>query len=190
MDTKAAETELGMLHVYTGDGRGKTTSAIGLALRSAGAGFKVLIVQFDKGPDNSDHYSERKSLAQIKNIKLVVTGLDRMQHDGSFRFGVENGDIEEAKRGLAEATKGLLGNDYKMIILDEIITACSYSLIPEKDLGDIVGIWRKTGRRTELVLTGRGAPSWLSDDADLVTEMRKIKHYFDKGVKARAGIEY
>jgi len=190
MDPMRKTSKPGMLHVYTGDGKGKTTAAMGLALRASGAGMKILIVQFDKCPDDYNHYMERKILMRMDNIVFIATGINRMLNNGTFRFGIEPGDSDEAKRGLMEAKKSIENGNYGMVILDEAITALSYGLISESDLRSIIDLWKQCGKKSELILTGRGATEWLINEADLVTEMKKIKHYFDKGVKARIGIEF
>ena len=187
VSTKADE---GMLHVYTGDGKGKTTACIGIAIRSAGAGHNVLMIQFDKGPDNDTSYSERSLLRGIEKITLIPTGCNRRKPDGTFRFGVDQRDIDEAKRGLVEVEKGIKSGSFDLVVADEIVSSVSTGLITMKDLKDIVSIWYENGRKCELVLSGRNCYDWLTEKADLVTEMKKIKHYFDKGTLARKGIEY
>lgn len=191
MTQESSTSNEGRLHVYTGDGKGKTTSCVGLAVRASGAGLSVLFVQFDKGPpDDNSLYSERKILRSIENITLIPTGCARVQSDGSFRMGTTDEDRIEAKRGLDEALTGIREGKYDLIILDEIITATAYGLIQKENLENVVYFWFECGRNCELVLSGRGASDWLIDQADLVTEMKKIKHYFDKGIPAQHGIEY
>ena len=179
----------GKLHIYTGDGKGKTTSAIGLAIRAAGAGFKVAFVQFDKGWEGEEFYSERKILRKIENIDLFPTGTVRHQKDGSFRFNLTEDDIKEAKRGLEISYKILKEKKYDLVILDEIIVSIYTKLLKLEDVLSLIKFW-KENCECELVLTGRYAPEEILKEADLVTEMKKIKHYFDKGVKAKKGIEF
>jgi cob(I)alamin adenosyltransferase len=183
---------LGKVHVYCGGGKGKTTAAIGLAVRAAGAGRRVLFVQLDKGfdPARGEHYSERRILRQIPEIDLRPTGLERILPDGTFRFGVEPGDVAEARRALEIAREGILSNDYDVVILDEILGALAYGLIEEKDVLAILDAHAAAGRRAELVLTGHKLTAAIEARADLVTRMEKIKHYFDAGVPARLGIEF
>lgn len=191
MTQESSTSNEGRLHVYTGDGKGKTTSCVGLAVRASGAGLSILFIQFDKGPpDDSNLYSERKILHSIENITLIPTGCARVQSDGSFRMGTTNEDKIEAKRGLDEAVTGIREGKYDLIILDEIVTSTTYGLIQKEDLESIVNLWIECGKKCELVLSGRGASDWLVNQADLVTEMKKIKHYYDKGIPARHGIEY
>ena len=180
----------GMLHVYTGDGKGKTTSSVGLCVRAAASGKKVLFIQFDKDPLDDTYYSERKVLFKMDNVTLIPTGCNRRLDDGTFRFGVEPQDTAEAERGLAETEKGIDSIEYGLVILDEIVTSVTYSLIKKEDLQKVIDLWAAKGKKHDLVLTGRGAENWLIEQADLVTEMKKIKHYFDKGFLARKGIEF
>jgi cob(I)alamin adenosyltransferase len=180
----------GMLHVYTGDGKGKTTSVIGLAIRAVASGKKVLIVQFDKGPVDNSYYSERIVLGTLENITLIATGCERMSDGRNFRFGNEQRDMDEAQRGVKETLGAIDSGKYDMIILDEIITGVTYGLLKQENLEDIINRWRKSGQSSELVLSGRGASDKLIEQADLVTEMRSIKHYFNKGIPARKGIEF
>lgn len=190
MSSSSETSEQGMLHIYTGDGKGKTTAAIGLAIRALGANIRILFIQFDKDPDDDNHYMERKILRAMPNIKFVATGKNRMKDDGTFRFGIEQSDLEEAQKGLSEVKRYIQDDEFGMIILDEAITAMRFGLISEENLRNIIGLWKQHGKKSELILTGRGATEWLINEADLVTEMKKIKHYFDKGVRARVGIEF
>lgn len=178
-----------MIHIYTGDGKGKTTASLGLAIRACGADKKVAIVQFDKNPsENSEYSSERKALKMLPNISLYPTGCNRMK-EGIFRFKNSKEDFEEAKRGLSIANSLITNNQFDVIILDEILTCIKTKLLNEEDILDLISIYEKE-KRCELILTGIYISQNLIDKADLVTEMKKIKHYFDKGVKARVGIEY
>ncbi|MBK35419.1 MAG: cob(I)yrinic acid a,c-diamide adenosyltransferase [Gemmatimonadetes bacterium] len=178
------------LHVYYGYGKGKTTCCIGLALRAAGAGHRVAVVQFDKGYDGeTEHYAERNILRKIDEIELHPTGAERMMADGSFRFGVESQDLEEARRGLALAKRLIKSGDVEVVILDEILAAVAYDLISTKDVEDLLDLYDEN-RRCELVLSGHKVWEALVERADLVTEMRKVRHYYAKGTPARPGIEF
>lgn len=179
----------GRLHIYTGDGKGKTTSAIGLAIRAAGAGMKVAIVQFDKGFEGEEFYHERKILRKIENIDLFPTGTLRHNKDGTFRFDLTEEDLNEAKRGLEISYKLLKEKKYDLIILDEIIVSIFTKLLTLEDVLNLIRLWRENFEN-ELVLTGRYAPEEIMKEADLITEMKKIKHYFDLGEKAKKGIEF
>ena len=178
------------LHVYTGDGKGKTTACVGLAVRAVGNGFRVWLIQFDKGYDGvNEHYAERKVLRTLAGLRLDPTGCERMLPTGRFRFGVTQEDRAEAQRALGLARQAVVSQDYDLVILDEVLSAQQYHLIAEADVLDLIALWRREGR-AELVLSGRTKLRSVIEAADLVTEMRKVKHYFDDGVPARPGIEY
>ncbi len=185
---------LGYVHVYYGGGKGKTTCAIGLAVRAAGAGMRVAFIQFDKGfdPARGEHYSERKVLRKIPEIALIPTGCERIREDGSFRFGVTDEDLAEARRGLLEARRAIEATEpaHDLVILDEALGALAYGLVLEKDVVSLLDLHAALGKRQELVLTGHKLPESVLDRADLVTQMKKTKHYFDRGVPARVGIEF
>lgn len=181
---------MGCIHIYTGDGKGKTTAGIGLAIRAAGAGKKVAFICFDKGEDlKGEFYSERNILRSIPEIDLFTFGLTRLRPDGSFRHNITPADIEEAQKGLRTLRQLIKLPQYFLIVADEIITCANRRMIDFKELYEIV---REHKRKpiAELVLTGRGATERLLEMADLVTEMRKIKHYYDTGRKAIKGIEF
>jgi cob(I)alamin adenosyltransferase len=182
------------LHVYYGYGKGKTTAAIGLAVRALGAGKKVAIVEFDKGYDEkTEHYSEHVTLRKLVKMGLPLevyrTGCKRMNKDGTFRFKNADEDFKEAKRALKIARDLIKNGKQGLLILDEIIAAVVYHLIEKEDVLKIINLYNKN-RRFELVMTGHKLFDGLEERADLITEMRKVKHYFDKGIQARAGIEY
>lgn len=178
------------LHVYTGDGKGKTTACIGLAVRALGNGFKVWFIQFDKGYDGTvEHYAERHILRTLPGLRLDPTGCERMQASGRFRFGVTPEDRAEAQQGLTFAREAVTSDSFNLVILDEILSAQQYHLIAEAEVLEVIDLWRKASR-AELVLSGRTRLQSVLDAADLVTEMTKVKHYFDAGIPARPGIEY
>ncbi len=168
----------GYVQVYTGDGKGKTTAALGLALRAAGAGLKVYIAQFMKSGD----YSELRALKRFSD-------LIRIEQYGTGRFvkgppAIE--DIEAARSGLEKAREAIGSGQYGLIILEEANVAVNFGLFSVEDLLNFIA---DKPQGVELVITGRGAPPEIVDRADLVTEMKNVKHYFDKGVTARTGIE-
>jgi len=168
----------GLVQIYTGNGKGKTTAAIGLALRAEGAGLKVYMCQFIK----SNTYSEIKALRKIRNIKVEQYGR------GCFIKGKPKKiDIDCAEKGLAMVRKNINSGKYSLVIMDEVNIALRLGLIKVKDLIDII---KKKPPFVELVLTGRYCPVSLFKHAHLVTEMKEIKHPFKKGIKARIGIEY
>jgi cob(I)alamin adenosyltransferase len=169
----------GYVQVYTGNGKGKTTAALGLALRATGAGKKVFIAQFIKGRT----YSE---ITAINNYLPAVT----IKQYGMGCFIVNKPcleDIEAAKKGLEHVSEVIASGEYDLIVLDEACIAIYYELFSVEEL--IRAISRKKDK-TEIIITGRYAPQKLLDFADLVTEMIEIKHYFKSGVEARKGIEY
>jgi cob(I)alamin adenosyltransferase len=168
----------GYVQIYTGEGKGKTTAALGLALRAAGAGLRVFIGQFMKGKD----YSELKALARFEDT-ITLERFGTAQWVGS-RPTEE--DRRRAMAGLERAKSILCGGEHDVVILDEILVALHYTLIP---LQKVIELMELRPDEVELVMTGRGAPEELIRRADLVTEMRAVKHYHSRGVAARTGIE-
>ena len=168
----------GFVQIYTGNGKGKTTAAFGLALRAAGAGLKVYILQFIKGKP----YSELKALKEIKNIKIEQCGR------GCFiKKKPEKKDIDYAEKGMDKAKKTIMSKKYDVVILDEANIALYLGLINIKGIFDII---KNKPQNVELVLTGRNCPPALLKYAHLVTDMREVKHPYQKGIKARRGIEH
>jgi len=167
-----------MIQVYTGDGKGKTTASLGLALRAVGAGLKVYIAQFCK----KRNYSELKVLRKIKNIKVEQFGRTCFIKRKASKI-----DIELAKKGLEKVKKIIQGKKYDLIILDEINICFYYNLLRAEE---VIEILKNTPKDIEIILTGRYAPKEIIKIADLVSEIREIKHYFKKGIIARKGIEF
>ncbi len=168
----------GYIHVYTGDGKGKTTAALGLAVRAAGAGLKVFFAQFLK----SGNYSEHEALKRFSDVIEV-----RQYGRGCFIRGEpQKEDIESATKGILEVKDVISSGKYDVVILDEANIAIYYGLIK---LDQLIEILRNRPPHVEVVITGRNADPKLIEEADLVTEMREIKHYYKKGVLARTGIE-
>jgi len=167
----------GYVQVYTGDGKGKTTAALGLALRAAGAGLNVYIAQFVKGME----YSELNMISKLPNITLKQYGRDCFIYKSP-----EDEDIKVALAGLKEAREMMCSGEYQVIILDEANIATYYNLFSVEDLLDFI---RVKPEGVELVITGRRADPRIIEVADLVTEMKEIKHYYQHGVEARKGIE-
>ncbi|MGM0599618.1 MAG: cob(I)yrinic acid a,c-diamide adenosyltransferase [Candidatus Rifleibacteriota bacterium] len=174
-----------MIHAYTGDGKGKTTAAVGLAIRAFGAGKKVCVIFFDKGSITYKH--NELTVFDRLEIEYHLTGMERMKTDGTFRFGVIEEDRAEAEKALKLARKCLKNKEADMLVLDEALTSYTVSLIKKEDLMQIIA---ETPEEIELVLTGRCTDPEILEQADLVTSMNKQKHYFDKGIQARSGIEY
>ncbi len=167
-----------MIQIYTGNGKGKTTAAMGLALRAAGAGFNVYIAQFAKGHLCSEH----KALKKLKNIKVEQFGRDCF-----IRRKPAQVDIVFAHQGLERAKKMIAGKKYRLIILDEINIALKLGLLSIKEVLDLI---KHTPDGIELVLTGRDAPARIIKVADLVSDIKDVKHYYAKGIKTRRGIEF
>jgi cob(I)alamin adenosyltransferase len=179
-DNMRDEFAKGYLQVYTGDGKGKTTAAIGLSVRALGAGMSVFFAQFIKGAK----YSEFDALG-----KLAPNGSFTHKQYGRGCFIMrepEQADIDAAVEGLADALAEMKSGKYRLVVLDEANVAVALKLLKKEDLLDFAS---QRPENTELLITGRGATDELKDIADLVTEMREIKHYYEKGVKARRGIE-
>lgn len=172
--------EKGLVHVYTGDGKGKTTSSLGLAMRASGQGARVEIIQFMKG---WDHYGELASVKLLPGVNLTQTG----RPDYVYRGKETTEDYSEARRGLDLAREIVNSGRCDMLILDEINVALDYKLIP---LDEVIDLIKSKPEDMELILTGRYAVSGVTELADLVTEMCEIKHPFKKGIKARKGVEY
>jgi cob(I)alamin adenosyltransferase len=168
----------GYLHIYTGDGKGKTTAALGLTLRAAGAGKRVLFAQFLKCHTCSEH----KALDRFKDCIEVR----RFGNGEWIRGGFSGEQADLVKRGMAEIFDSIRASSYDLIVLDEAVTAVALGLVSVDALLNLVEARQP---ECEMVLTGRGAPQQLLDCADLVTEMVSIRHYFDSGVAAREGIE-
>ena len=165
------------VQVYTGNGKGKTTAALGLALRAAAAQKNVFIGQFVKGM----HYSELDLIKNIPHIELKQYGR------GCFIYTKPvSEDYAAAQSGLAEMTQILASGKYDVVILDEACIALHFELF---ELSTLLEAIDQRAEPTEVIITGRYAPQELIDKADLVTEMREIKHYYTKGVEARVGIE-
>ena len=178
-DTDGIREELGLVQIYTGNGKGKTTAAFGLAMRAAGRGLGVLIVQFLKP---SDGYGEQVACNRMGNITLVSMGLDHFVSKKP-----SDADIEAAHKALRRSEELICSGRYDVAVLDESINAVRLGLITSQEL--IESLERRPDH-VEIVLTGRGMTPDLEEYADLVTEMRLVKHPFDKGIGARKGIEY
>ena len=171
--------ENGLIQVYTGNGKGKTTAALGLALRAIGHGLKVHMIQFMKGGGPYGEHAAAERLAPW--LKVSRTG-----RSGWVKKGAPAPeDINEAQRALEMARQTLIG-DYDLVILDEVNGAVDFGLIAVADLLSLIAA---KPSNVELVLTGRNAHEKIMEAADLVSEMREVKHYFRKGVNFRVGIE-
>lgn len=170
----------GYVHIYTGNGKGKTTAALGLALRAAGRDLRTCIVQFMKGQP----YGELEGVKMLGNR----VSIEQFGHPSFCRFTdpPDEMDVQRAQAGLKRIEEILAGRTCDILIADEIITAQLFGLITEEQILTLIAR-KPTG--LELILTGRGATPDMIEAADLVTEMQDIKHYYTKGVLARTGIE-
>lgn len=172
--------EQGLIQVYTGNGKGKTTAALGLALRAVGQGLKVCMVQFIKGGGAYGEHLAAEKLAPW--LTIHQTGRDGW----IFRDNLDPEDLRIAAETLALARSVLSGGEYDLVILDEINGAAWFGLISPDD---ILALCAAKPAKVELVLTGRNADARVIAVADLVTEMREVKHYYAAGIQARIGIE-
>lgn len=175
--------EHGYIQIYTGDGKGKTTASLGLALRAIGHGWKVLIVQFAKG-DQANYYGEILSSSKLMpNLEVVQFGLSRVVYSHNINID----DYKEARKGWEFAKNAINSKKYQLIILDEINICADLGMIKVSEIKDVL---INRPKNIEIVLTGRRAHPELISMAHLVTEMTPVKHYFNEGVMARQGIEY
>lgn len=172
--------EQGHIQVYTGDGKGKTTCAFGLALRAVGQGFQVYFIQFLKGQDTGEIRAAERLAPE-----LTLKGFGRPVLVNLKNPAPE--DLALAREGLDMARQVIAAGDHDLVILDEINVAMAYGLIP---VGEVLDMLRRRPAHVEVVLTGRAAPPEIIELADLVTEMMPLKHYWEAGVKARRGIEW
>jgi len=168
----------GFVHIYTGDGKGKTTAAVGLAIRAIGQGLKVLFIQFIKSSPTGE----------LEILKKFNENIDIYRCSTGFIYEHPNENQKQImKKCVSEIKEKILKNKYDLIVLDEFCNAINLGLISKKDAEEL---FQLKPFNAEFIITGRDAPEWLIEKADLVTEMKKIKHYFDKGIKARKGIEF
>ncbi len=185
-------SKLGLVHVITGDGKGKTTSSLGLALRASGNGLKVYIIQFLK----SGFTGELASVKKLHNVEIEQFGVDALKErqstlefrdkTGRFIFQPDNMEKEAARMGLEHAKKIISSGEYNLVVLDEINCVVDKDLISVKDVLELLNNHGKT----ELILTGRDAKNEVIEKADYVNIIKCIKHPWQKGIKARRGIEY
>jgi cob(I)alamin adenosyltransferase len=168
----------GYIQIYTGDGKGKTTAAIGLAIRAAGYGMKTYIGQFMKG----QHYGELTALHDHPFITIEQYGDVECVH----REEITQKHIDQAQQGLKQAREAMHSHQYDIIILDEINVAVWFDLITTED---VIELLNERPKNVEFILTGRRAPKAFLEMADLVSDVKEIKHYYKQGVKARTGIE-
>lgn len=172
--------ERGIVQVYTGNGKGKTSAAFGLALRAIGRGLKVYVIQFIKGGFD---YGELYIVDKLPNLTLKAFGRGRFVTEKP----PEREDIEFAEKAMALAEEVVKSDEYDIVVLDEINVALNLKLVKIERVLELI---RNKPKHVELILTGRYAPDKIIEAADLVTEMREVKHPYNKGFQARKGIEY
>ena len=170
----------GLIQIYTGNGKGKTTAALGLAIRALGHGAKVHIVFFMKGPFP---YGEREILSKLPNLSFEVFGHEHLIDPNN----VKEEEKEQAHEALKASVAAIQSGKYDLVILDEINVASAWKLI---DVDDVIELIRAKPPKVEVVLTGRYADKRIIDAADLVTNMDEVKHPYRKGTEARKGIEF
>lgn len=180
MESTATIAKQGLVMVITGNGKGKTTSSFGQALRAIGQGYQVCIIQFMKGRKYGEIIAGEKYLP---NITFFQFGLDSFV----MRENSAQVDIDLARQGVEKAKEIIHSAKYDMVILDEINVAVDFGLIPEEDVLTLI---KNKPPELDLILTGRYASDKLMEIADLVSEVKEIKHHYNSGIKDRAGIEY
>lgn len=198
--------EEGLVHVYTGTGKGKTTSSLGLALRAVGHNLKVVMIQFMKSGDTGELFAIER---YVPNIKIVQSGREALDEKQMKIFGFEQQqekqhenkltedevyvflpdeeEREACRRGLELAKRVVMSGEIDLVILDEINCTMDKKLIAVKDVLELI---KHKPKHVELVLTGRGAPQEIIEVADYVSEIKRVKHPYDRGILARKGIEY
>ncbi len=174
-----AGKEKGLLMVYTGEGKGKTTAALGQALRAAGHGYRVLVINFMKGRD----YGELKAAHYLPQFEMLKAGRDGFVD----RDNPDEEDLRLAAEGMARAKEALSSGQYDLVILDELNVAVHYNLVPLEDLLELINNKRPG---VNVIITGRHAHEKIIEMADMVSEVKEVKHHFTAGIGARKGIEY
>ena len=170
----------GLVEIFTGDGKGKTSAALGIALRALGHGLRVHIVYFMKG---EFPYGEQKTLSQLSNVTFAKFGFETFVDPSN----VKPEEKKEARKALEAAREAMLSLDYDVVVLDEVNVAAAWNLI---NIDEVIKLIGDKPDKVELILTGRYADPRLIEIADLVTEMVKVKHPYDKGILSRQGIDY
>lgn len=175
----------GYIQIYTGNGKGKTTASLGLAMRALGRKWKVLLIMFTKGGDNYGELISFRNLSKgiSDNLKIVQAGLDRIIY--SHNKTAE--DEAVIKKGWELAKKAIKQNKYQLIILDEINIAIDLGII---DINEVAEVLKNKPKTMEIVLTGRNAHEKVIETAHLVSKIEPVKHYWDTGITARKGIEF
>lgn len=207
-----AKHNLGLIHVYTGNGKGKTSASMGLAVRAVGQGLKVFVIQFMKGgaytgemiaaknflPNIEFKQFGRHCVKEVKQVKLLgfdkgYRFFDHVREDiecGTCRFCFLNDDLQAkfVQDAFKEAERVIMGEEHDLVVLDEVCVAMDLKFL---DVDKVVSLLQKKPERCEVILTGRGAPQRIKDIADYVSEINEVKHPFNtKGISARRGVEY
>ncbi len=176
-----------MIHVYTGNGKGKTTASLGVVMRTVGAGKRAAVVYFDKG---GTHYSERAILEKLE-VPYFAYGRDRIDPvTNRFDFSITDADRQMGGEGLIKARELVMSGEYQTIVLDEINSTAALKMIDEEKVLELMTQIKKDFFDLEVIFTGRNATDQIKTMADLVTEMKLEKHYFYNGVRAREGIDF
>ena len=179
-DLSAQPSDRGLVQIFTGDGKGKTSAALGCVIRAVGHGLRIYIVFFMKG----DYaYGERNVLSQLPNVTVSSFGQEKFVDPRNIKLE----QIAEAGQALAAAREAVLSGNYDLVVLDEVNMAAAFKLV---SVDDLIKLIQDKPRKVELIFTGRRADPRLVQAADLVTEMVKIKHPYDQGIAARRGFEY
>lgn len=175
----------GYIQVYTGNGKGKTTASLGLAMRALGREWKVLIIMFTKGGDNYGELNSFRNLSPkiSRNLKIVQAGLDRIV----YKDNENENDQKAIKEGWELAKKAIKNNEYQLIIMDEANIAIDLGIL---NVDEVVEVLKNKPEEMEIVLTGRNAHEKIVDIAHLVSKIEPVKHYWNTGIVARKGIEY
>lgn len=175
----------GYIQIYTGNGKGKTTASLGLAMRALGRNWKVLLIMFTKGGDNYGELISFKNLSPeiSENLTIEQAGLDRI----IYASNKNQDDEKEILRGWEIAKKAIINNEYQLIILDEINIAIDLKII---EVDEVVEVLKNKPQNMEIVLTGRNAHQKVIDVAHLVSKIQPVKHYWNLGISAREGIEF
>jgi len=190
-----AKLSRGLIEIFYGDGRGKTSAAIGTATRAAGHGLKVAVVQFLKGGEFTGEVTALKSLG-VEVHQLGPSGpshsFDRQVREGKRRvisnyFSYHESDVKRSVEGLKLAARMISSGEYDLVVLDEVITALKFKHLRSDD---IVKALKRKYSRTEVIITGFKPPSKILKMADLITDVKKVRHPYDKGILARWGIDY
>lgn len=173
-------SDLGLIQVYTGTGKGKTTASLGLAMRACGHGLKVYMIQFMKGKID---YGELRAAEKIEGLTIEQFGRPEFVD----KDNPAEEDVKLARKALQKSKEVILSGEYDIVILDEINVAIEWNLV---ELGDVIDLLNRKPKNVEIILTGRYARKEIIDMADLVSEIREVKHPFKRGMHSRLGVDF